>query len=48
MQKIIDSVYSSLKNENLYAALFVSLTLPDICSALKHGKTSGQKYADWF
>lgn len=48
MQKIIDSVYSSLENENLYAALFVVLTLPDICSALKHGKTLGDKYAEWF
>lgn len=48
MQKIIDSVYSSLENKNLYAALFVVLTLPDICSALEHGKTSGDKYAEWF
>lgn len=48
MQNIVDSVYSALKNEDWYAALFVSLTLPDICSALEHGNTSGEKYADWF
>lgn len=48
MHKIIDSVYKALENENWYAALFVSLTLPDICSALEHGETLGQKYADWF
>ena len=48
MQKIIDSVYSALDYENWHAALFVSLTLPDICSALEHGKTSGEKYANWF
>ena len=48
MKKIIDSVYNSLENENWYAALFVALTLPDICAALKAGKTSGEKYAGWF
>lgn len=48
MQKIINSVYSALESENWYAALFVSLTLPDICSALEHDKTSGERYANWF
>lgn len=48
MQKIIDSIYKTLENENWYVALFVSLTLPDICSALEYGKTSGEKYANWF
>ncbi|MFH1648581.1 MAG: hypothetical protein ABIA11_02550 [Patescibacteria group bacterium] len=47
MRKIIDSIYKALENENWYAALFVSLTLPDICVALEHGKTSGKKYASW-
>ena len=48
MLKIIESVISSLEKRNYYAALFVSLTLPDICSALENGKTSGSKYASWF
>ncbi len=48
MKNIVNSVYSALNNGNWYAALLVSLTLPDICSALEHGKTSGEKYADWF
>jgi len=48
MQKFINSIRSAIVEENFYAALFVSLTLPDICVALEHGKTSGQKYADWF
>ena len=48
MKNIIDSIYKALENENWSAALFVSLTLPDICVALQYGKTSGKKYSDWF
>lgn len=48
MQNIINSVYSSIEQKNYYAALFVSLTFPDICAALEHGKTSGATYASWF
>ncbi len=48
MKNIIEAINNSLKNENWYAALFVSLTLPDICAALEHAKTSGDKYAKWF
>lgn len=48
MQDIIDSIRNALLQENWYAALFVSLTLPDICVALEHGKTSGKKYSQWF
>lgn len=48
MQQIISSVYRALETQNWYAALFVSLTLPDICAALEHGKTSGSEYSDWF
>jgi len=47
MQAIVDSVYKALENENWYAALFVSLTLPDICVSLEQGKTTGEKYANW-
>ncbi|OGK44080.1 hypothetical protein A2957_01300 [Candidatus Roizmanbacteria bacterium RIFCSPLOWO2_01_FULL_38_11] len=48
MRRIIDSVYNAIENENWYAALFVSLSFPDICAALESGETSGKKYADWF
>lgn len=48
MRQIIDSVYRALETENWYAALFVSLTLPDICVALEHGKHTSGAYAEWF
>jgi len=48
MNKIIDSVRDSLRQENWYAALFAALTLPDICVALEHGKGGGEKYSAWF
>ena len=48
MQKIIDSVRNALEQKNWYAALFVVLTLPDICIVLEYGKTSGKEYSQWF
>jgi len=48
MNNIVNSVYKSLKDENWYAALFVSLSLPDICCALEFGETCGDKYSAWF
>jgi hypothetical protein len=48
MKNLISSVYKSLKDENWYAALFVSLTLPDICCGLEYGKSSAAKYSAWF
>lgn len=48
MQNIIDSVRQAVKDRNFYAALFVFLTLPDICVTLESGKTKGIKYAEWF
>lgn len=48
MNNIIKSVRQSIQSKNWYAALFVSLTLPDICTALEDGKASGSKYSSWF
>jgi hypothetical protein len=48
MQNIINSIREAIKNRNWYAALIVSLTLPDICVTLTDGKTNGDKYAEWF
>lgn len=48
MENIIRSIEQAIKDKNWYAALFVSLTLPDLCVALRDGVTSGGKYAEWF
>jgi hypothetical protein len=34
MQHLVDSVRKDLQNENWYAALFMALTLPDICGKI--------------
>jgi len=47
MQNIINSARATTEQENWYAALFVSLALPDICVALESDKTDGNKYAEW-
>lgn len=50
MNRFISSINDSLKSENWYSALFLALTLPDICCRLesKSNRTSGPKYAAWF
>jgi len=48
MQKIIDSVRFAVKEKNFYVALVTALTIPDICVALEHGKTTGAEYSKWF
>lgn len=49
IQPFIDSVKSALNNKNYYAALTVSLTLPDMCSKLENpeGQTK-ERYINWF
>lgn len=46
----IESVKKSLETENYYAALSLSLTLPDICSSLEFPKekNTGKKYKFFF
>jgi hypothetical protein len=50
MDNFLESVRQSLANRNWYAALYLSLTLPDICSRLESddGKTSSKRYIAWF
>lgn len=49
MKHLIDSVKSSIKTENWYAALILTLTLPDIAGKIEYpNSTSGDRYADWF
>lgn len=50
MNRFTDAIRKSVDSENWYAALFMALTLPDICARLssENNKTNGMKYAAWF
>lgn len=50
MRRFTGSVAQALKEKNWYAALYLSLTLPDICARLesKDEKTDSTKYIDWY
>lgn len=50
MERFTGAILKSVESGNLYAALFMSLTMPDICARLSsaNDKTSGKKYASWF
>jgi hypothetical protein len=50
IQHFVDAGKQCVFSGNLYAALLVSITLPDICAALEasDGKTSPAKYVSWF
>jgi hypothetical protein len=50
MNRFTHAIRESLKTRNWYAALYQSLTLPDICGRLESadGKANGARYAAWF
>ncbi|MBA7504750.1 hypothetical protein ES706_03404 [subsurface metagenome] len=49
MKQLIDSVESSIKAENWYAALILTLTLPDIAGKIDNpNSASNSRYAAWF
>lgn len=50
MKRFTGAIQKSVDAENWYAALFMALTLPDICACLSsdNNKTNGNKYAAWF
>ena len=48
MKNLLEATRVAIARQNWYAALFISMTLPDICCALEFGSTSGDKYANWF
>ena len=50
MDRFTTAIRQSLENKNWYAALYLSLTLPDICARLEsdNGKTNGAKFVAWF
>lgn len=50
MERFTSAVLQSLASENWYAALYLAITLPDICARLEaeNAKTSPSKYVAWF
>jgi len=49
MQRFVSSIGKSIQTGNWYAALSMSLTLPDICGWLENPKLTSQKrYEAWF
>lgn len=48
MDHLFKEIQKSLNDGNFYAALFMVLTLPDICVSIKNGKSSGLEYEKWF
>lgn len=50
MDRFIDAIHTSLATQNWYAALYLSLTLPDICARLESNnrKTNRNKFVAWF
>ena len=48
MKNLLEAARAAIAGQNWYAALFISMTLPDICCALEFGRASGEKYANWF
>jgi hypothetical protein len=50
MRRFTDAVRKSLASQNWYSAVYMALTLPDICARIESddGKTSRDKYVAWF
>lgn len=50
MQRFVDSIRKSVRDENWYAAIFMALTMPDICSAINNPYEDrvGVRYREWF
>jgi hypothetical protein len=49
MKELIDSITKSIETENWYAAMFVALSLPDICGSIDTPlKKPKVRYVAWF
>jgi hypothetical protein len=50
MQRFVDSIRKSVQDKNWYAAIFMALTMPDICSAIENPDEMrvGVRYREWF
>lgn len=49
MDKFVNSARCAIESKNWFAALFLSLTLPDICGKLQNPneKNNGKRYRSW-
>ncbi len=48
MEHVFNEIEKTLKEGNFYAALFMILTVPDICLFVKIGKHLSTDYEKWF
>ncbi|MBI2302920.1 MAG: hypothetical protein HYU66_28780 [Armatimonadetes bacterium] len=49
MRPYVNAIRQSLRTENWYSALFVALSLPDICGSLERPQEySKVRYVDWY
>ncbi len=48
MKHLFKEIEKSLNEENYYAALFMILTVPNICLSVKMNKHLGINYINWF
>lgn len=49
MQQLLGSIEDSIKHKNWLSAIYIAITLPDICAAAENSvKGNGLRYKDWF
>ncbi|WP_444932878.1 hypothetical protein [Microbulbifer sp. JTAC008] len=50
MERFTNSIRKNLETENWYGALFMALTMPDICGKITYPEIeySGPRYKEWF
>lgn len=49
VKKFTDAIRLSIKNCNWYAAIFIALTMPDVCGKLEQPeKESKERYIEWY
>lgn len=53
MERFTQAIRESVRSENWFSALFMSLAMPDICAQVESpsqrgDRTNGRKYKDWY
>lgn len=50
MKVIIDSISKAIESQNYFGALFMALTIPDICASIDNPREThkGKRYKKWF